>query len=242
MRGKYLILNFILLIVGIGAIILFAIKWANEQKIESVSVVGNELVPHNDLLSEVSDTLLNKSNSIIKLKNVEKLLKQNPYIQESYITHKNLNEISVEIKERIPVAALVLENGNLAFIDGEINILPYKLYNNMPDVPIIRGVFLNGRIDSTGILGCLVLLSKLNTDELSYLNTLISEIDYNINTKNFNLIGSETGAIIKLGSIKDLELKINKLDSYWKDALVSSEDKPIYIDLRWANHIISANS
>ena len=242
MRGKYLILNFILLIVGIGTIILFAIKWANEQKIESVSVVGNDLVSHGDLLSEVSDTLLNKSNSTIKLKNIEKLLKQNPYIQESYITHKNLNEINVEIKERVPVAALVLENGNLAFIDGDINILPYRLYDNMPDVPIIRGVFLNGRIDSTGILGSLVLLTKINTEELDYLSTLISEIDYNINTKNFKLITSETGTVVMLGTIKDLELKINKLDSYWKNALLSSENKPKYIDLRWANHIISSNS
>ncbi len=242
MRGKYLILNFILLIVGIGAIVLFAVKWANEQKIKSVSVSGNDLVPHNDILSEISDTLLNKSNSNIKLKNIEKLLKQNPYIQESYITHKNLNEIKVEVKERVPVAALVLENGNLAFIDAEINILPYQLYHNMPDVPIIRGVFSNGRIDSVGIIGCLVLLAKLNSENFGYLNSLISEIDYNINSKNFNLVSSETGAIIILGTINDLEHKINKLDSYWKFSLVSSVNKPKYIDLRWSNHIIAANS
>jgi cell division septal protein FtsQ len=224
------------------AVVLFAVKWAKEQKIQSLSVSGNSALHKSDVVGELVDTVVNFPNGKIKLSNLQKLLKQNPMIQETYITHKNLNELKVEIKERRPEALLTLENGELAYIDAELNIIPYQLYNDMPDVPLIRGVFNDGKIDSSGILGALTILNSLTSDSLHYLQTMISEIDYNLANKDFNLISSDDGVLIKLGSIKDLNYKINKLDSYWRKNLVCSNKKLKYIDLRWSNHIITANS
>lgn len=242
LQGKFLKYGFVLSILGTIAIIVFAIKWADSQKIESVSITGNVLLPGSGIMENLSDTLLHKANNSIKLKNIEKLLGQNPYIQKTYITHKNLNELTVSVKEYKPIASLLLENGTLQFIDSDIKFLPYLSNVNTPDVPLISGIFKNGRIDTVGIVGSLVLLSIINDSNFKYLNPLISEICYHSDNKNFELISSDVGTRIKIGTVENLEYKIKKLDSYWKSNLVSSSQKPKYIDLRWSNHIVSSNS
>ncbi len=241
MRGKLLIINFTLVILAIVAITIFAINWSKEQKIENVSVSGNELLSETSLIESLDDTLINHKRSIIKVQNIEKLLKQNPYIQETYVTNKNLNELKVEVKERVPVAILVLENGELAVIDKELNILPYQLFNNFPDIPLIKGVFLNGKIDSTGINGAICILNQIATNIDTTLYSYISEIKYNRNNKCFDLFTSDTGLKVMLGKNEEINLKIDKLECFLKSSYLSKSIAPKYLDLRWSNHIIAGN-
>lgn len=242
MRGKLLIINFTLVILAIVAITIFAINWSKEQKIENVSVSGNELLSRKSIMENLDDTLINHKRSIIKAQNIEKLLKQNPYIQETYITNKNLNELKVEVKERIPVAVLVLENGELAVIDKDMNLLPYQVFENFPDVPLIKGVFSNGKIDSTGINGAVCILNQIAISADTTLYPQISEIKYNRNNKNFDLFTSESGLKVMLGKNEDINLKIDKLACFLKSTYMSSKNTlPKYLDLRWSNHIIAGN-
>lgn len=241
MKGKYSVLIFILVIITVGAVIYLSIDWAKKQEIKKVDISGNLILGEQEILDKLSDELIDTSNANEKIRNIQKLLKQNPYIQETYVTHKNLNEIKVQVKEKKPVAALVLENGNLAYIDAKLNILPYQLYQSMPDVPLVNGIFQNGEIDTTGLVGTFVIIENLNQSEKAYLMPLISEINYNKSNKTFNLATSDASTIVRIGTIGDIANKINKLDSYYKNNLVKSRTLPAYIDLRWGNQVVVAN-
>lgn len=241
MKGKYLILNFILVIISVGALIYLAIAWGESQKIKKVNISGNNIIADKDIMEHISKAVIDNPNSKIKIENIQDLLKKNPYIRETYITHKNLNEIKVEVKERNPVAALILENGNPVYIDAEMNLLPYNIYDNMPDVPIVNGIFADGKIDTVGILGSFLIIKSLSENNKSYLLPLISEINYNKNNKNFNLITGDAGTEVYLGKLDDIELKLDKLDSFYKNNLVSRRKSLKYIDLRWGNHVLAAN-
>ncbi len=241
MKGKYLILIFILVIISVGTLIVLSIAWAEKQEIKKVDISGNQILGEQEIMSKLSGELLDNSNSKIKIENIQKLLKKNPYIQETYITHKNLNEIKVEVRERNPVAALVLENGNLVYIDAELNLLPYQLHSNMPDVPIISGIFANGKIDTTGIVGSFLIINNISAAGKAYLLPLIAEIDYSKADKTFSLTTSEDGAKVLLGKIDNIELKMEKLDAFYKNTLVSSGKSLKYLDLRWGDHVLAAS-
>lgn len=241
MKGKYSVLIFILVVISVGTVIYLSIDWAKKQEIKKVNISGNLILGEKEILDRLSDELIDSSNANEKVRNIQKLLKQNPYIQETYVTHKNLNEIKVQVKEKKPVAALVLENGNLAYIDAKLNILPYQLYHSMPDVPLVNGIFQNGEIDTTGLVGTFVIIENLNQSEKAYLMPLISEINYNKSNKTFNLATSDASTIVRIGTIGDIANKINKLDSYYKNNLVKSRTLPAYIDLRWGNQVVVAN-
>lgn len=241
MKGKYSVLIFILVVITVGTVIYLSIDWAKKQEIKKVNISGNLILGEKEILDRLSDELIDSSNANEKVRNIQKLLKQNPYIQETYVTHKNLNEIKVQVKEKKPVAALVLENGNLAYIDAKLNILPYQLYQSMPDVPLVNGIFQNGEIDTTGLVGTFVIIENLNQSEKAYLMPLISEINYNKSNKTFNLATSDASTIVRIGTIGDIANKINKLDSYYKNNLVKSRTLPAYIDLRWGNQVVVAN-
>lgn len=241
MKGKYSILIFILVVITVGTLIYLSVDWAKKQEIKKVDISGNLILGEKEILDKLSEELIDSSNSNEKIKNIQKLLKQNPYIQETYVTHKNLNEIKVQVKEKRPIAALVLENGNLAYIDAALNILPYQMYQSMPDVPLVNGIFHNGEIDTTGLVGTFVIIENLNQSEKAYLMPLISEINFNKNNKTFNLATSEAGTIVRIGTIGDIANKINKLNAYYRNNLVKSKSSPAYIDLRWGTQVVVAN-
>lgn len=241
MKNKYLILIFVLVIISVGTLIWLAIAWSENQEIKKVNISGNKIVNEEDILKSMSSSAINNQNFEIDISKIQKLLKKNPYIQETYITHKNLNEIKVEVKERNPIASMVLENGNLVYIDSSMNLLPYILYDNMPDVPLLNGVFQNGEIDSLAIIGSFAILNLINKDTKQYLLPLISEIDYNKSNNTFSIITSGEGAEIKLGGIHNLDTKINKMDAFYKSSYIASNKSIKYIDLRWDNQILVAN-
>ena len=240
MRGKLLIINFVTVILAIIAIAVFAVNWSKEQHIESVTVSGSKLISSNEIQLELSDTLINHKRGLIKLQNIQKLLKQNPYIRETYITHNNLNELQVELKERIPSAILELENGELAVLDEELAVLPYKLFEDFPDLPIIKGIFDKGQIDSASINGAVTILNQVSLVNANSLYSNISEIIYKKSSNTYELITAIEGIKVILGKLEDIELKIDKLDAYLKESLINPDMKRVkYLDLRWGNHIIA---
>lgn len=240
MRGKLLIINFVTVILAIVAIAVFAFNWSKEQEIKSVTVSGSSLISSNEIEQELSDTLVNHKRGFIKLQNIQKLLKQNPYIRETYITHNNLNELQVELKERVPSALLELENGELAVLDEELSVLPYKIFDNFPDLPIIKGIFFKGQIDSAAINGAITILNQVAASSSPALQTNISELKYNRENNTYQLITSLEGIKVKLGNLENIDVKIDKLDAYIKESLTNPEMRTAkYLDLRWSNHIIA---
>lgn len=228
-----------ILIICLAAILILASKWSSSRKIDSFSLSGNHIVAKSRLMAYIENIMANENNPKIEADDIRRLLEKNPYIQKAYVTHKNLDELQIRIKERHPIASVILENGQIQYIDSALNLLPFQTGDYVPDVPIIRGVFTDGRLDTVGIVGSLLVLSGIKESGRNYMEEMVSEIIYDNISKCFSLHLASNSSTVLLGDINNLEYKIDKLDAYFKSNPYNLAFPPESIDLRWSNHIVT---
>ena len=178
-------------------------------KIKSLNVKGNKIISTNEIikLSKVSN---NDNIFYIKIKDVEKNIKRNPYISEVSIKRDLPNKLSIMVKEK-PAAFYIVKDNKYYILNDELRILEKTDTldkNNLLEIKGIDPVSTNiGEV-----------ISK-NNKQLEFGKDLYDVIRGNksnikfdsINILNpYNITLYSGDVKIDLGSYEDLEKKINK--------------------------------
>jgi len=223
----------------ISALAIFANMWSSNKIITSLAISGNIVIPELEIISTIHTPIINTTKNQISLQQIRRDVLHHPYVQSVAVEGSHSNQINIEIKERKPLAIIVGPDGSLVYYDENAVALPYRLSEKFHDMPLLRGVFVNGKIDTVCLLCGIKIIKELSKETYRTLYSITSEVIYQQDQKLFYLMTADAGVKIMLGETGNLDDKLDLLLAYWKEKGQKAKTaNSEYIDLRWKDQLV----
>lgn len=238
-RGrKGAVLMTLLLVILIGAAVL-ANMWKSDLKVASVTVEGNSIISENEILSQAG---INKESKLfdIDLFTVRRRIEQNPFIRTASVNREVPNRIAVQVEERVPIAAVVLDK--IFYFDADGYVLPPTRSENIFDLPVLTGSLQRNelvpgrRYTTTNVQDALTIL-RMAQQVGDQLYRRISEVHVEAD-KDIILHTAEFGVPVIFGR-GDTAAKLVKFDTFWKEFVLHHGAHELrFVDLRYRDQVI----
>lgn len=237
-------------IAGAALIVLFVIAWKakEEKKYNSIQI---ELVGENtaalfmdekEILQIIHEQGVKEGQAIgkLNLNTLEKHLHTIRWVKNVELFLDNTQVLQVKIEQRIPIARIFTASGNSFYIDNEGLQLPLK------QLTVLRlPVFTNfpsdqqnlSKPDSLLLNDILHFTKAVQNDSFFMAQTAQANIAVN---GDFELVPSVGDHIVLIGSVENIEDKLNRLYTFYKKVWVQSGLNAYQvIDCRFDNQIVA---
>lgn len=178
--------------------------------IENITVIGNEKIGANEIISLSQIQKGENTYKISKSKTMQNI-KQNAYIEEVNIKRKLPSGIEITVKER-KTSFLLEYASSFVYIDNQGYVL--EVSSEKLDLPIIQGQETEDERYVAGNRLCEADLEKLSTvikimevAQINEISNLITRIDIS-NSENYKIIFESEGKIAYLGDSLNLSTKM----------------------------------
>ncbi|WP_053991015.1 cell division protein FtsQ/DivIB [Mangrovimonas sp. TPBH4] len=180
------------------------------------------------LLIQNNQSIANKPKEIIDLKYLETALNSNPLIKEAQVFMSVDGVITTEIEQKQPIARV---NTNASYyIDTEGSYMPLST-NYSARVPMVTGNVLKNDLQNVYNIA-----NKVYTDE--FLKQHVVEIHQN-EDKSIDVRFRLNDFVIKFGSLKKLDKKLNNLKAFYQKAYKDKTlDSYSTVNLKFDNQVI----
>lgn len=244
---------FVLFTLGVAGLMGFVYLENGKQPVKGVVIRIDRETEKGFLSSEKIKTMVEQNDSIlfrqvkeVNTRKIEKLVNQNVYVETADVYLNMDKNIVVNISEKIPLLRVYSKKGKGFYIDKKGVLIPLS-QNYTPRVLVVNGyintIFENEHtsifdtIYKATPLADLYELSNLITAN-SFINAQISQIY--INSKGeYDLIPELGDHLIQLGSIENAKEKLEKLEIWYKKALVR-EGWELYsvVNLKYKDQVV----
>ena len=237
-------------IAGAALIVLFVVAWKakEEKKCTSIQI---ELVGENtaalfmdekEILQIIHEQGVKEGLPIgaVNLNTLEKYLQTIRWVKNVELFLDNTQSLQVKIEQRIPIARIFTASGNSFYIDKEGLQLPLK------QLTVLRlPVFTNfpsdqeklSKPDSLLLNDVLHFTKAVSTDSFFMAQTAQVNIATN---GDFELVPSVGDHLVLIGSVENIEDKLNRLYTFYKKVWVQSGLNAYQvIDCRFDNQIVA---
>lgn len=237
-------------IAGAALIVLFVVAWKDkeEKKCTSIQI---ELVGENtaalfmdekEILQIIHEQGVKEGLPIgdVNLNTLEKYLQTIRWVKNVELFLDNTQTLQVKIEQRIPIARIFTASGNSFYIDKEGLQLPLK------QLTVLRlPVFTNfpsdqeklSKPDSLLLNDILHFTKAVATDSFFMAQTAQVNIATN---GDFELVPSVGDHLVLIGSVENIEDKLNRLYTFYKKVWVQSGLNAYQvIDCRFDNQIVA---
>ena len=237
-------------IAGAALIVLFVVAWKakEEKKCTSIQI---ELVGENtaalfmdekEILQIIHEQGVKEGMPIgdVNLNTLEKYLQTIRWVKNVELFLDNTQSLQVRIEQRIPIARIFTASGNSFYIDKEGLQLPLK------QLTVLRlPVFTNfpsdqeklSKPDSLLLNDVLHFTKAVSTDSFFMAQTAQVNIATN---GDFELVPSVGDHLVLIGSVENIEDKLNRLYTFYKKVWVQSGLNAYQvIDCRLDNQIVA---
>ena len=237
-------------IAGAALIVLFVIAWKakEEKKYNSIQI---ELVGENtaalfmdekEILQIIHEQGVKEGQAIgkLNLNTLEKHLHTIRWVKNVELFLDNTQVLQVKIEQRIPIARIFTASGNSFYIDNEGLQLPLK------QLTVLRlPVFTNfpsdqqnlSKPDSLLLNDILHFTKAVQNDSFFIAQT--AQVNIAVNG-DFELVPTVGDHIVLIGSVENIEDKLNRLYTFYKKVWVQSGLNAYQvIDCRFDNQIVA---
>jgi len=237
-------------IAGATLIVLFVIAWKakEEKKYNSIQI---ELVGENtaalfmdekEILQIIHEQGVKEGQAIgkLNLNTLEKYLETIRWVKHVELFLDNAQVLQVKIEQRIPIARIFTASGNSFYIDKEGLKLPLKqlivlrlpVFTNFPtDQQILS------KPDSLLLNDILHFTKAVQND--SFFMAQTAQVNIAVNG-DFELVPSVGDHLVLIGSVENIEDKLNRLYTFYKKVWVQSGLNAYQvIDCRFDNQIVA---
>jgi len=224
-------------------IIFYSVNWIEGEKklfLKTLNIYGNKILSVEEIL-DLANISNNKSLLEIDLTLIQEQIQKHPYVKIANLSREFPNQININIKERVPLAYLNLED--YLVIDHDGFILPLRNGIIEFNIPTLTGFNSEKSLYPIGFkcisTKALQAVENLNFAKKHFPELLENLSEFTINhDDHFEMILAEkpTKIIFKNHSFEDqifLLIKFNDLIEKTK----SLEDYT-YLDLRYKNQIV----
>ncbi len=204
----------------------------NIEKQQNTGFVNNSIIEQELRNANIFPT--GRLMSDISTGKIEKVLRQNEFIEDAECYKTANNKVVINISERTPVIYILTENGDGYYVDGYGKSMTKSSYPvNMPVATgKITPRYAEKRLSHLGAF-------LLNND---FWNNQIEQINVSVNSdKEFVIdliprVGKQT---IHLGTIKNFQKKLNRMMIFYQKAVPAiGWDKYSMINLEYEGQII----
>ena len=180
------------------------------------------------LLIVNQESVTNKPKEIIDLNDLETALNSNPMIKEAQVYINVDGRLTAEINQKKPIAR-VSTNASY-YVDYDGSYMPLST-NYSARVPLVTGAVVKNDLYNVAVVA-----RKIQADE--FLKKNVVEIRQNEN-KSIDLKFRKDDFIIQIGSLNQLDKKINNLKAFYKKAMRDSTlNKYSVVNLRFDKQVI----
>ncbi|MFC5533597.1 cell division protein FtsQ/DivIB [Rhodocytophaga aerolata] len=221
-----------------------ASKVCTKVNVSIENTLNNYFINETDVLALItnngSDQLVGEEYKNIDLKSLEKRIKTNKFIRNCQVSRDLKGELSVEVKQRRPIARIVQRYGPDAYISDQGEVLP------LSDRFTARVIIIEADNAEN-----LVEKDLLQTDSGKNIFQLLQFIDSSrfwkaqiaqlyMNADGTILLYPQVGKqVIEFGTATDIERKFNKLKIFYKQIVpVKGWNRYSRVSLAYQNQII----
>jgi cell division protein FtsQ len=237
-------------IVGAALIVLFVIAWKakEEKKCNSIQIelVGENtaalFIDEKEILQIIHEQGVKEGQAIgkLNLSALEKYLETIRWVKHVELFLDNAQVLQVKIEQRIPIARIFTASGNSFYIDKEGLQLPLK------QLTVLRlPVFTNfptdqqklSKPDSLLLNDILHFTKAVQND--SFFTAQTAQVNIATNG-DFELVPTVGDHLVLIGSVENIEDKLNRLYTFYKKVWVQSGLNAYQvIDCRFDNQIVA---
>lgn len=237
-------------IAGVALIVLFAFAWQDKSQ-KKCTGVQIELVGDNTailFMDEMEIKALLAEQGVqqgvpiigLNLVKIEQSLSNIKWVKNAEIFIDNKQEVQVRIEQRIPVARIFTASGGSFFIDSSAKQLPLKQLTVMR-LPVITSFPSDqeqlSKPDSALLSHVLKLAMLIRKD--SFFSAQVAQVNIASNG-DLEIIPSLGDHLVLLGSIENIEDKLNRLYTFYKKVWIQSGINAYQVlDCRFDHQIIA---
>lgn len=227
----------IVLVGGLIALVAVANKWMAKESLRTVRIVGSVVLDTAEILKQAAlpDTA---RVSEVDLKAVEGRVAEHPFIRSVSAYYGGDGRLVLEVEERSPVAAAVLDD-NPVYLDVNGIALPFRFGIAAPDVPILSGIRGDEgeRFDSAKTVEAIGVAQTLN-EYGEGLYRRVAEIRRGADGE-YTLILTDGGVPVLAGSANEIGPRLPKLEGFLRQVLAAEgAGNAEQVDLRWVGQVV----
>lgn len=225
----------IILAGGIIGLVAMANKWMAKESLQGVRVIGTVVMDTAEVLKQaaIPDSIRVQR---LDLKEIEERVADHPFVRKASAYYGGDGRLVLEIDERSPVAVTVLGETPV-YLDAGAVILPFRFGVAAPDVPVLSGLVVSGKLDSAKGLEAIGVAESLRLyNEMLYRQ--ISEI-HRGSAGEYTLILTDGGVPVIAGKPEEIVPRLPKLEAFLNRVLAAQgAAKATSIDLRWDGQVV----
>jgi cell division protein FtsQ len=247
---KKIALNILWSLLGVALIVLFVMAWQakSEKKCKDIVV---ELVGENPTAlfmkeQEILQILNNQQVKVgtpishLNLAQIERSLEKTAWIKNAELFLDNQLVLQVRIEQRVPIARVFTVTGRSFYVDKNGNQLPLRQLSVLR-LPVFTGFTSDqeqlSKPDSILLQNIVEFASVIKED--SFFSSQIAQVNIAPNG-DFELIPTIGDHTVLIGSIDQLENKLDRLYTFYKKIWVPSGINAYQVlDLRFNNQIVT---
>lgn len=237
-------------IAGAALIVLFVVAWKakEEKKCSSIEIelVGENtaalFIDEKEILQIIHEQGIKEGLPIgvVNLNTLEKYLETIRWVKHVELFLDNTQALQVKIEQRIPIARIFTASGNSFYIDKEGLQLPLK------QLTVLRlPVFTNFPSDQQNLskpdsllLNDILHFTKAVQND-SFFMAQTAQVNIAVNG-DFELVPTVGDHLVLIGSVENIEDKLNRLYTFYKNVWVQSGLNAYQvIDCRFDNQIVA---
>lgn len=225
-----------IILIAIALLVFTARNWMNNQKVTKIAVEGNILVPENEIINLVKDSVVGQKIKDIDLSRLTEKVKNHILIRDAIVSYKTGRQLKIEIVERAPVAlAPQGSSGEIAYIDQDGIVIQFEPRREFVGLPVISGINMRKAGSEKEIAECMEIIQQIN--DINSVDHLVSEIVFKNGQFYFN--SSFKNVRIKFGRANNINDKLSRLGLFYEKAMIEGIEAEIkWIDLRWKGQIV----
>ena len=247
---KKIALNILWSLLGVALIVLFVMAWQakSEKKCKDIVV---ELVGENPTAlfmkeQEILQILNNQQVKVgtpishLNLAQIERSLEKTAWIKNAELFLDNQLILQVRIEQRVPIARVFTVSGRSFYVDKNANQLPLRQLSVLR-LPVFTGFTSDqeqlSKPDSILLQNIVEFASVIKED--SFFSAQIAQVNIAPNG-DFELIPTIGDHTVLIGSVEQLENKLDRLYTFYKKIWVPSGINAYQVlDLRFNNQIVT---
>ena len=247
---KKITLNILWSLLGVALIVLFVFAW-QAKSIKRCKDIVVELVGENttalfmneqEILHILNDQHVTIGTAInaLNLAQIERSLEKTAWIKNAELYFDNQLVLQVRIEQRVPIARVFTVTGQSFYVDKSGNHLPLRQLSVLR-LPVFTGFtsdqIVLSRPDSILLQNIVEFASVIKED--SFFTAQIAQINIAPNG-DFELVPTLGDHLVLLGSIDQLDNKLDRLYTFYKKVWVPSGINAYQVlDLRFNNQVIT---
>jgi len=223
----------------VGFLALVAGQWQDRQPFQGVAVVGATALSETAIRRAV-DSIARKAQRDVVYADVRALVERLPYVRSASVYTGGEHALTIDVRERTPVAHMVMADGGLRYVDAEGNVLPVPDQRVGFDVPLIRTV--DGRAcspEQIRLVARAIEQAQQRLDEGLYHS--VSEIVVNTASGALDMVADGVtwrlpGMIAERGG--RLHRTFANMNVFWNQAAQRLPSANVVVDLTWNGQVI----